>query len=143
MTFDDPDEDLAQRKPVVDPALVDTVLAKRGRSPTAWRVASEAELLDTMQAFTRTLMRKSDAVQQLIQGYGSVSELFKLGRKVEQLLRRLDDILNRHPQWKLGEIRQKCPLPQERLIVVALLGKRLGHLPAGEPLFTGGGLCEP
>ena len=30
MTFDDPDEDLAQRKPVVDPALVDTVLAKRG-----------------------------------------------------------------------------------------------------------------
>ena len=95
-----------------------------------------------MQAFTRTLMRKSDAVQQLIQGYGSVSELFKLGRKVEQLLRRLDDILNRHPQWKLGEIRQKCPLPQERLIVVALLGKRLGHLPAGEPLFTGGGLAR-
>ena len=142
ISFDDPDEDLPERKPVVDPALVDSVLAQRGQSETAWGVSSEAELFDRMQMLTRTLMRKSDTMSDLVQGCGNVGEMFKLTRKVERLLRKLDETLQRHPGWKLGEIRKQCPLPPEQTIFMALLGKRLGHLQGNEPLFTGGGLAR-
>ena len=142
ISFDDPDEDLPQRKPVVDPALVDSVLSRRGQTETVWRVSSEAELLDRMQMLTRTLMRqerhdaaRGPGLRQRRRGVQADSQ----GRAVAA---EAGETLDRHPGWKLGEIRKECCLPPEQTMFMALVGKRLGHLQASETLFTGGGLAR-
>ena len=142
ITFDDPDEDFAERRPVIDPALVNAVLARQGKSETAWDVSSEAGMLDRMPMLTRALMRKSDIMQHLLHGYGSAGEVFKLSRKAERLWRKFDETLDQHPRWNLCAIRKECPLAATQIILMALVGKRLGHLQPNEPLFTGGGLAR-
>jgi len=141
MTFDDPDEDPAARRLIVDPVLVDAVLASRASAESGWGAANELELMDRLQALTQVLMQKSDTMQHLLQGYGSVSEAFKRTRKVDRLLHKLNETLDRHPRWKLAEIR-KGRSAKEQIIFLALLGKHLGHVRADETLFTGGGLAR-
>jgi len=69
MTFDDPDEEPAARRPIVDPVLVDAVLASRTSAEPGWGAANESELMDRLQALTQVLMQKSDTMQHLLQGW--------------------------------------------------------------------------
>ena len=41
ISFDDPDEDLADRRLLVDPMLVDAILVKRGHAESGWLVSVE------------------------------------------------------------------------------------------------------
>ena len=65
-------------------------------------------------------------------------------RKVERLLDVFEATVNLHPTWKLAALGRAgdTVTVDERTILLALLGKRLAHLPPDAALFTGGGLAR-
>ena len=126
---------------MVDPALVEEIVAKRPNAQTSWAVSTEAELYNRLQTLTRTLMKKSDAIQMEKHGMG-LADTFKWTRKVDRLLQQLEVTLERHPKWKLKLLRDQIGRSEGWIICLALVGKELGHLNGDESLFTGGGLAR-
>jgi hypothetical protein len=143
ISYDDPDEDLAQRTPLVDPVLVDSILAGKGCAEAGWEVTAENELYDRLQVLSRALLKKSEAMRLVSHGMNTTSDVFKWTRKADRLLSSLDETLNRHRSWKLAELRQSQFSAQpDWTVFLALLGKELGHLSVDESLFSGGGLAR-
>jgi hypothetical protein len=123
--FDDPDEDIAQRTAVVEPTLVEAVLAGKPLGNASWHVAGELELFGRLQSITRALMRKSDALRNMCQGYGSSGEFVKWTRKAYRLLGQLGRTIALHPAWKLNALRQEKISNEEWFVFLALLGSEL------------------
>ena len=142
ITFDDADEELARRTAIVEPALVESLLAGRPVETPPWQVSSEPELFGRMQALTRALMKKSEALHNVRRGYGGSGEFFRWTQKVYHLLSQVYRTLDLHPSWKLNTLQQESLPIGEQLIFLALLGKELGHLDPDESLFSGGGLAR-
>ncbi|HHN46129.1 MAG TPA: hypothetical protein ENN09_01690 [Planctomycetes bacterium] len=142
--YEDPDEDLRDRRVMVDPGLVETVLYEQGKTKPGWPVESEEELYKKLGRFTRTLEGKSDALRRMEVVEGGMGDFLKLSRRADRLLGGLQKTLDANREWKLRNLLdyegQLCPA--EQLIVIALLGKALGHLPADNDLFTGNGLAR-
>lgn len=142
ITFDDPDEDLPQRSAIVDPAIVESLLAGKPLKDSPWQVSNELDLFGRMQSFTRALMKKSNVLLHVRQGYGSSGDFFKWTQRVYRLLGQLLRTLRLHPSWKLNVLRQGAFSCSEQLILVALVGKEQGHLDSDDALFIGGGLAR-
>ena len=142
ISFDDPDEDFADRRLLVDPMLVDAILVKRGRAESGWLVSEEMEVYDCLQPLTRVLVRKSEIMQHMSHGYNQCKDAFKWSRKADRLRSKLDETLERHPGWRLTAVYREIDHPQERIIFLALLGKHLGHVQADDSVFSGGGLAR-
>ncbi|MDY0168480.1 MAG: ATP-binding protein [Thermoguttaceae bacterium] len=142
LAYDDPDEDLARRSPMIDPTLVDAVLSRNVRAEKGWRVGSEQELYERLQAVTQALARKSEQQGYLMQSGAADRDTFKTQCKVRRLMSRLEETLQCHRNWKLAAYCENRLNHVEWLMFLALLGKALGHLPPDHELFTGGGLAR-
>lgn len=153
ISYDDQDEDLGERQLIIDPQLVDTVLYERNGPLGSWPVKSEKDLYRHLSRLTWALQKRSNEMQYIISGCASHGDLFKASRKVERLLSGLGRTLELHPKWKFHKLkpekyagRQVWSLPfgcqAEWIILLALLGKELGHTDADDSLFTGVGLAR-
>jgi len=146
ISYDDIDEELPDRRIILDPVLVDFVLQEHGPSAGAWDVEDEEQLRAKLASLTRALQRKAMAFQYLDSPFSrSRGDVFKACQRVYRLLRLLLGTLEQHPHWRLGKWISQC-LPPEALrgevVFLALLGKELGHVRADDPLFTGAGLAR-
>ena len=139
LTYDDPEEELITRTPVVDSLFVETVLSGNPRASTGWKVKSETQLYGRLESLSRHLMEKSDAIRGFKQGFGP--DVHKWTRMVGRELDWLESIFHLHPGWKLTTLCQNLK-PRQKIVLLALLGKELGHVDANELLFTGGGLAR-
>lgn len=138
-----PDAEPTERRIVPDPALVEEALAS-GRATAPWPVRSEAELHQRLLQLTCALHARWDACDDERRGRGDPEELFASARRVERLVARLAATLEGHPEWHLNALFAEAGLVRgqaERLMLLALVGRELGHLPDDDPLFTGGGLA--
>ncbi|MBN2579345.1 MAG: ATP-binding protein [Pirellulales bacterium] len=141
ITFDDVYEDVVERQPILDPVLVETVLAPRSQRGGGWDLTRETQLYERLPGLTRVLMRKGDEIWNVLRGWGETGSVFRWARKAERLLGKFTATLKRNPEWKLAQAAQRLA-EVEFAIMLALLGKRLGYLHAEESLFTGGGLAR-
>jgi len=140
--FDDLDETLPARRPLVDPAILDGILAKGGNADSGWTVSAEEDIYGYLPPLTRALKQNSEMVEQQFRHFCGAADVFKWSRKAERLRTRLESTLARHPEWKLSQVYREVHLPPAHTIFLALLGKHLGHLPPEDELFLGGGLAR-
>jgi AAA+ superfamily predicted ATPase len=138
-----PDAELIERRIVPDPALVEEALMP-DRAVVPWPVRDEAELRQWLPQLTSALRAKREAFDDERHGWGDPEESFRCVRRVDRLVARLKATLDRHPQWSLNALFAPdgpARTQGERLVLLALIGRELGHLPDGDSLFTGGGLA--
>ena len=141
--FDDPESDLAERTPQVDPAFVNSVVTQEHEKEAGWPVKTEAELLDRLPPLVHALMEKSESMLAVMKGRGS-HRLQREERKARHLMHKLKETLKQHADWKLNELRGNLESPEFRIFVV-LLGKYLGFAPDNDDnqkVCTGGGLAR-
>jgi len=141
MSYEDADEELRERIIVIDPSLVDSVLCKGNTGPRGWPVKTETELYDHLARLIRILYKKSDTLDDVLKGYGSMGDVFKWRRRADHMLRRLEETLALHPDWKLSLLRKEVHGQKNWVIVLALVGKELGHMEGDSVLFQGAGLA--
>jgi hypothetical protein len=128
---------------VPDPALVEEALMS-DLSVAPWPVQGEAELRQWLLQLTSALRAKREAFDDERHGWGDPEESFRCVRRVDRLVARLKATLDRHREWSLGALFAEAGLARtggERLVLLALVGRELGHYPEGDSLFTGGGLA--
>jgi hypothetical protein len=149
----DPDEDLCERRLLVDPTLVEVVLAKGQSSSVGWPAETEAELYSTMARVTHALRQRADALQMIEDDayQGIHDQLYRTSRKVDRLVTGLLATLRLHPDWALNQFfgQTQCDslftreaLLPEQMILLLLLGKELGHISNDDSLFTGLGIAR-
>jgi len=115
----------------------------RGRRRAAWcDVASEEELQERLDKLSRALAAKREAMEHGDSPYVSLSRATLATHKVVRLLDDLYRTFQQHPGWKLAGMAKRWRWGSEWTMILALLGKWLGHLPADDPLFSGGGLAR-
>ncbi|MBN1256585.1 MAG: ATP-binding protein [Planctomycetes bacterium] len=145
ISYEDEDEDLCERRLVVDPGLVDSIIYGKAKYHLGWPVKSEGELLDRLCFLTRALQKKSDALEGLVRGHGNEMEFCKFSRKADRLGNSLDETLALHSDWRISNFLNDPESGfkgNQRTILLTLLGKELGHLSANDTLFQGGGLAR-
>jgi len=147
ISYDDLDEDPLEREVVVDPALVEAALHDSEVSGEGWPVKTEGELYRHLCGLTQALRKRSDEIESLAGGYGRSSDLYKISRKVNRRLRGLWQTLELHPGWKMNAMLEDenngwRATRSESLILLALIGKELGHVDADNDLFKGAGLAR-
>jgi hypothetical protein len=126
----------------VAPDLVEG-LVLRGRQRATWcDVATEEELHERLDKLTRALSAKRESLAYDPFCHRSVSQATHAEHKVRRLLGDLHNALRQHPTWRLAALAEDWQSEGTWVMILALLGKWLGHLPADDPLFTGGGLAR-
>lgn len=139
LAYLDPDETLARRTPLLDPGLTDAVLSK-GRSEAANRqVKNESQLLQNLERLSLRLADKSKAVKESRNGWRP-NAFDRAARTVRREMNWLDETLRSHAEWSIATMLKDLNRGQ-RIIVLSLLGKELGHVETDHPLFTGAGLA--
>lgn len=115
ISYDDIDVELSERRIVLDPVLVDFVLHEHGAAAKGWDVEHEEHLREKLLALTRALQRKARAFEHFDSPFPrGRGDIFKEGRRVQRLLRLLQDTLDSLQQvlaWKPGGT-----APPDRLI---------------------------
>ena len=143
ISYEDPDEDIRDRAIVTDSAIVESMLTNAECHKVGWPVETEADLYAHMGSLTRALYDKCFALDNIALGYGLSSEFLKYRRRASRLLTLLDETLTLHRDWKLNRLRATMDRRHtEWVMLVALLGKELGHMDAGSDLFKGVGLAR-
>jgi hypothetical protein len=139
--YDEPDQDLRDRKVLVDPGILHALHGRGATTPFS-ALKTEEDLHEALASVTTAMRGKSKELQHVMQGY-SQADFHKYQRKLAYLLRQLDDVLNESPEWKLSQLRSKWRgCPQDWGVVLALLGKALLHAEPESSLFTGAGLSR-
>jgi hypothetical protein len=151
VVFEDPENDLANRRVSADPGLVEAVLNGGGFSAVGLAAQTEEDLLDHLYGYMRLMVHRVEVIRSLGSGYGRRRDLLRVRHRVAQFLQDLQQTLDLHPSWKLAEIRNSvfC-IPRGAVrddegwqIFLVLLGKEAGLLDADDRLFTGEGLACP
>ena len=140
LSYEDEYDDIRDRSLLVDPVLVDSVLFCRPDEDEGWRVSSEEELYDRLQALNTALAKKAEDLGFLLRGHGRHSDFYRVSRRVDHLLKGLKDTLNLHPDWKLGKLQKKAGGMQARknfIILLVLLAREFGHLADEDRLYQG------
>ncbi len=141
--YNEPDEDLRDRNISIDPGIVQTVLQNKNTSSGLTGLNREDDLLDVLARLTRTMQKKSDALNDVMRGYSRQTEFQKWHRKQDWLLRQLDEILRARPAWRLSRARAETGVSgQDWTLLLALMGKALSHVKPDDDLFTGAGLSR-
>jgi hypothetical protein len=140
---DDLDEDLRDRQIAVDPGIVQSILLNKDPGAALAALKREDDLRDLLARISRSAQRKSDELNDVIRGCSRQAEFQKWRRKLDWLLGQLGDVLRARPAWNLSRARAVMGLGDcDWLIVLALLGKAMGHVNAEDDLFTGAGLAR-
>jgi len=143
--YEDDDEDLRDRSVRPDPVVVDSFLhSTSGKRSEVWAVKSQQELLDQCSALSVSLRALAEAHDSQRRGFGSRQSSRHVLRRVHRLTRGLKLTLQVHADWKLGALFsiEHGFSQEERLILLALIGKECGHLPQDDSLYSGGGLAR-
>ena len=141
ISHDNPDEDIRRRNLLVDPNLVDAVLARNAHISVGWPVKNETEFYQYLGRLVRALGAISDAVNAIT--YGGIGDVYKRRRRVNCLVAGLYNTLQLHPTWGLNSLFNELDHDQDdQLILIALVGAELGHMSADDDLFTGAGLAR-
>ncbi len=140
--YEDKDEDLRDRDLVVDPVILDMVLLKRNQVPVGWGVKTEKELYVRLAELTAALHKKAEALQWIMRGRDQGAEFYKHRRRVERLIHLLDDTLALHRAWGVARLLDALGHRSAEIMMMALVGKELGHLNADDELFLGTGLAR-
>jgi len=143
--YDDEQLDLRERELIVDPVLVETVLFEGSGDSPAWKVKSEDDLFKRLTSVTDSLKRKTEELERHHRGYGPRNEFYKMCRKTSRLLSLLKELLDTHSSWGLSKLLGQLKNDRyatDTIMLLALVGKSLGHLDGGDSLFTGMGLAR-
>lgn len=141
ISHDNPDEDIRRRNLLVDPNLVDAVLARNAHTSVGWPVKNETAFYQYLGRLVRALGAISDAVNSIT--YSGIGDVYKRRRRVNRLVNGLYHTLQLHPTWGLNALFNELDHDQDdQLILIALVGEELGHMSADDDLFTGGGLAR-
>ncbi len=145
--YEDPDEDICSRKIVVDPAFVEEMLLGKGGRTAGWPVKTESELFDYLNSLIRLMSKQNQEVSFMLRGHGSQADAFKGARLLDRQLRDFRCTVDLYPSWAIAQVAGSYDVnfyPQRAMLIIllALLGKELGHLDADEELFQGGGLVR-
>lgn len=141
--YDEPDDDLRDRNVSLDPGLVEIVLHHKNTGFGLASLHREDDLREVLARLTRIMRKKSDALNDVMRGYGQQGEFQKWRRKQDWLFRQLDTILKAKPAWRLSRARiEMHTMKHDWTILLALMGKALNHVTPEDALFTGGGLCR-
>ena len=141
--YDEPDDDLRERNVSLDPSLVEQVLHQKNTGSGLASLHREDDLREVLARLTRIMQKKSDALNDVMRGYGQQGAFQKWRRKQDWLFRQLDTVLKARPAWRLSRARVEMPMTkQDWTVLLALMGKALHHVTPEDALFTGGGLCR-
>ena len=136
---DDPDEELPKRRPLLALDVIEQLLLEEQEDCLA---SSENELYDRLEKLTLTLSKKCDELRfHHFQDHAGADGL-KWKRVANRFLNRLDQTLNLHKDWKLNLLRAEVCDKSSWIMLLALLGKELGHVDPYDQLFTGAGLAR-
>ncbi len=142
--YDDCDEEFSERVLIINPQVMERLLFPQDNEErqTPWQVSTEKDLHRQLCALTMTLKKRCEIMDNIV--FAGTSKLPLLDYRVRSLNRRLYCTLDQHPEWKMSTLfnREMHLCGEERLVVVALLSRELGHLPADDLLFTGRGLVQ-
>ncbi|GMV92626.1 MAG: hypothetical protein AMXMBFR82_24040 [Candidatus Hydrogenedentota bacterium] len=144
--YKDLDDPLVKRELIVDPSLPDSALHKCASGLHVWPVRNQTELYEYMRRLTRALKQKSEELKNVYHGYHSSGDAYKHVRRVAGLIRGLSATLLVHTGWPLSILHEQNKAEyiwsEEWVILLALLGKELGHLHVEDDLFEGAGLAR-
>lgn len=139
--YGDPDEELRDRELHLAPDLVRMALEGK-EIPEIPRFKTEAELRAVLPRLSRLLHKTSDSLNDVMRGYGDLGQYQRVLMRQTGAFEDLDRALKAHPKWQLSRARETFPVLPHWAVMLALAGKALCHVPAGDPLFTGGGLAR-
>lgn len=151
-----PDEELVDRRIIVDPSLVESALTGEAEVREAWSVETESAMYAAMSRLTTALQRRMEIIEHMECGYGLDHErLFRETRIIDRLLVGLMATLEEHPDWKLRKLLElgghgtlnpmgyePASLSSRQLVLLVLMGRELGHVRSDASLFTGRGLAR-
>ena len=126
VVFRDPENNVAERTPIIDPCFVDSVVALEHEEEAGWPVKTEAELLERLPAVVRALREKSEFVRRMVLEH-TPSRLHDSERKAHKLVHKLNNTLGQHEDWKLSEVRRTIYWREFRIFIM-LLGRALGYV---------------
>jgi len=122
------------------------VLADGRFSSNGWKVRTYDGLLDKTYLIVRTLYERSINISlgardnpfpwRPMPRFDADTGDFQLRRNMEVLT----ETLERHRNWPLSGVLSEVRTREEKLVILALLGKELGFFPSTNTLFTGRGL---
>jgi hypothetical protein len=142
VVVDDQEGDAPQREVSIAPDLVEGLVLRGRRRPTWCDVATEPELHERLDKLTRAFSAKRECLDRESMTYQTLAHRRRAVYMVSRLLEDLQGVMRQRPGWKLAELARDWQCDAEWIIILALLGKWLGHLPPDDPLFTGGGLAR-
>lgn len=134
-----PDEDPGLQIMWVDPAIVDAVLHEGCPDEPGWPVRTEEEFKDRLEGLAQALSRKIAALKVCKEHTFGQEEAHRACRKVALEVARVHETLARHSEWKVARVLSQLGTP-ERIVLLALMGKDLGHIAPGNALLSGEGL---
>ncbi len=119
----------------------------QGGRTAGWPVKSEGELFDHLNTLVRLMSKQNSEMSFLLRGHGSQADAFKGARLLDRQLRDFRCTVDLHPSWAIAQVAGSYNVdfyPQRAMLIIllALLGKELGHLDADDELFQGGGLVR-
>jgi len=135
----DLDAELPERCVQPESGLIEEILGPEG-SVRPWSVGSEVELHQQLYMLTSALRAKADAIEDERDGWGDSEIAYRHAKRADRLVARLQVTLAVHPEWEMNKLFTRGGLVHtraERLVLLALIGRELGHLGAGHILFRG------
>lgn len=138
---DDVEEELPERNLIINPMIMDQLLhpSSDSNGRAGWDISTEQDLHRQLKTLTYAMKRRAEIIDIPF----SSSRLMNLRFRVSTITRRLSATLDQHPEWKISSFfEDNSQLKfEERLIIVVLMGRELGHLQGDDDLFTGRGLA--
>lgn len=145
IAYDDPDDDIRDRRVELDPLIVQSALRKKGAASAAgWPVDTPDDLYDHLRVLSHALRRKSDEFDSSGMAFRRSGPLYRAARTADRLFGQLKETLAAHPGWRLNGFLNPSVGFEARaqMILLALVGNELGHVPHDDSMFTGAGLAR-
>lgn len=139
---EDHDEDLREKKVRVDPTLTEMLVKPKQSGREVSPIRREKDLQPFLFRLSSIIQKKSSEMEDIQRGFPENSFFQKSLRKLDRMVYQLEEALETHPTWKLAKVRHHIGLKGNWIMLLALMGKALGHLRHEEKLFLGAGLSR-
>lgn len=135
---EDNDEELRERNLQLDVTVIDELVYGGARTTRHIDVRSEKDLHRWLRKVTAAIARYAELMAEIADNNPFAPRSRRYHQAMRQRLSELHDILNLHPTWGLSRLLAEVDRDRGReIILLALVGKALAHLPADHDLFTG------
>ncbi|NLW82852.1 MAG: ATP-binding protein [Phycisphaerae bacterium] len=122
--------------------FIEPLINKTKRFVTGWDVKSYSALLDKLYDISKVAKNRADAIERVQVSYRTHTSGKHFTKVIEDNLWRLKNTLEKHPNWPLNKLIKSKLNDSEKLIVLILTSKDLGHFRPDDELFTGIGLAR-